>query len=72
MADSREILPLYAQDALADLWNVEFRVRAIAALFRSVGGEIATLEEVFHGMSYVLAGLADEIDQIKTILELKI
>lgn len=72
MTEPKDAWSLYRQDALADLWNVECRIRAIGTLFRSVGGEVAGLEDVFHGMAYVLVGLADELDQIKTILEQKI
>jgi hypothetical protein len=50
-----------------DLWILSAKIRGLSDLFRIARGE-PLQEEAFHGISYLMAEIADEIEQIHELM----
>jgi hypothetical protein len=46
-----------------------FQLRGLRELFRMASGEHTIKEEAFHGISYLIDEIADEIDRIRSTVE---
>lgn len=53
-----------ATDSKTILWTAAAKVRGLAELVSMVGGEPPMSEVAYKGLSYVLQGIADELDSI--------
>jgi len=52
-----------------DLWEIVTKLRGLAALFRMADGETPVDEESFHGISFLLAEIADDADRVRDLVE---
>jgi hypothetical protein len=56
-------------DVPGGLWSVSTKVRGLSEIFNMAKGEPPFSEEGLCGFAYLLEGLADELDQIKDLVE---
>jgi hypothetical protein len=56
-------------DVPGGLWSVSTRVRSLSEIFNMAKSEPPFSEEGLCGFAYLLEGLADELDQIKDLVE---